>query len=136
MPVSIPYSIHALPWREQLRDTYRVLFFPVALAVFAIATRYFHWPWVVVIGAGAGMIPSYRLGTSSRMAIAPGDADLIDRWLAVRLHARDARGWAPKLPRIAYFDSQIVHYQGDAVIGPLITLRKLRKALRNEASVG
>ncbi|TAL74002.1 MAG: hypothetical protein EPN56_09330 [Rhodanobacter sp.] len=105
MPESDHYPIRAWPWRTQLRDTYRVLFVPVTLAVVASATRFFHWPWGLALGACLGMLPSYVLGTPSRMPIAPGDSATIDHWLAAHKHVHDARGWVPRLPRNAYFDS-------------------------------
>lgn len=124
------YVIHALPLWEQLHDTYRVLFFPITLAITAWVVWYFNWPSVVILGAGIGMLPSYHVGTPSQMAIERGDITIIDGWLAAHGHARDARGWVPRLPRIAYFDSQIVHYIDDAVIGPRLVLRKLQPVLR------
>jgi hypothetical protein len=35
----------------------------------------------------------------------------------------------PRLPRGLYFDSQIVRCEGNAVVWPIIALRKLRRAL-------
>ena len=124
------YAIRSLPLREQLHDTYRVLFFPGVLGIAALATAWLHAPDAVLAGAAVGMLPSLRLGTPSRMTIAAGDRIRIDAWLACRNHVSDERGWVPKLPRALYFDSQIVRYEGDTLVGPLVTLRKLRDTLR------
>lgn len=136
------YAIKSLPWREQVRDTYRVVFFPACLAVLTLILWALH-TWFAVgvfvaplIGGVAGMLPSLRHGTAARMPIAGKvDRAQIDAWLACRRHVRDTRGWVPKMPRALYFDSQIVHYDADCVIGPRIVLRKLRRMLRSASSL-
>lgn len=135
MPDPSLYVIHVLPLRTRLRDTYRTIFFPTLAGLFALVSWWMHWPFTLLLGACIGMLPSLRLGTPARMTIAQGDRARIDAWLASRRHLRDERGWVPKLPRALYFDSQIVRYEGHGVIGPLITLRKLRATLLRQARV-
>ena len=58
----------------------------------------------------------------------------MDAWLQAHKHVFDpARGWVPKMPRALYFDSQIVRYEGDCVMGPLLMLRKLRVVLQTQS---
>lgn len=85
-----------------------------------------------LVGACAGMLPSLWLGTPSRMCMGGADDRArIDRWMQSHKHRFDpGRGWVPALPRPLYFDSQIVRYESDSVIGPLVTLRKLRAVLQ------
>lgn len=132
------YDIQALPLREQMRDTYRLLFFPGVVCVAGL-TYYLvhslaggHGSFYPLIGACLGMLPSLWLGTPARMgAIDVRDRAQIDAWLQSHNHKFDpARGWVPKLWRALYFDSQIVRHDGDSVIGPVITLRKLRGVLQ------
>jgi hypothetical protein len=78
------YRICPLPLREQLRDTYRVLFFPALLGIAALLVWRLHAPAPVLIGAILGAAPSMRLGTPARMMICEGDDARIDalmpRW--------------------------------------------------------
>lgn len=124
------YCICPLPLREQLRDTYRVLFFPVSLGIAALFVWWLHASVLVLLGASFGMVPSLRLGTTARMTIAANDVARIDALMLRWKHRRDVRGWVPRLPRGLYFDSQIVRCEGNVVIGPTITLRKLRGILQ------
>lgn len=131
------YDIQSLPWREQLHDTYRTAFYPVFIGVLVSAAWLLHHLfgglefYGPLIGASVGLLPSLRLSTPARMLIAgPADRAQIDAWLGSHRHVRDARGWVPTLPRALYFDSQIVRYDGDAVVAPVIILRQLRKVLR------
>jgi len=133
-------EIKTLPWRDQCQDTYRVLFFSGLICLLVLTS------WVLqhlmdssiflgpMMGACIGMLPSLWLGTPASMSIADaGDREKIDVWMLSHRHIHDERGWVPKLPRALYFDSQIVRYEGNNVIGPLITLRKLRSVLRAES---
>jgi len=130
MPASsTPYAIQLLPLREQWRDTYRVLFFPGFAGVMAVLVVWLHWPVALLTSGCIGMLPSLWIGTPARMTIASDDRARIDAWLSCRRHQRTHRGWVPALPRALYFDSQIVRYDDDGVIGPLITLRLLRRHL-------
>jgi len=70
------------------------------------------------------------------MPIADGDREPIEAWLANHRHIHGARGWVPKVPRALYFDSQIVRFDDDSVIGPVVTLRKLRAVLRATGRIG
>lgn len=132
------YSIRTLPLRVQLRDTYRILFFPglvcVAVLIYYVAHSLLgaHGSFYPLLGACLGMLPSLWLGTPSRMgAIDASDRIQMDAWLQAHKHVFDpARGWVPKMPRALYFDSQIVRYEGDCAIGPLLMLRKLRVVLQ------
>ncbi len=130
------YAISGLSLREQLRDTYRVLFGPALLALLVAASLWLE-RWVsagtirgMLIAACVGMLPSLAMETPARMPVSVGDRVTIEKWLANHGHARDARGWVPKLPRALYFDSQIVHCDDSSVVGPLVVLRKLRRVLR------
>ncbi|MBN8922146.1 MAG: hypothetical protein BGP10_17285 [Rhodanobacter sp. 68-29] len=129
------YVIRSLPLRTQLHDTYRALFFPALVALAALLTWWLRIPLIVMTGMIVGMLPSLRLGTPSCMAIVADDHARIDAWLAARRHVRDDRGWVPQLPRALYFDSQIVRYESDTVVGPLLTLRKLRAMLQPSPSL-
>lgn len=132
------YDIQVLPLREQTRDTYRLLFFPGMVCVAGLSYYLVHSlvgghvSFYPLIGACAGMLPSLWLGTPSRMsAIDASNRAQMDAWLQAHRHVFDpARGWVPKMPRALYFDSQIVRYERDYVIGPLVTLRKLRAVLQ------
>ena len=130
------YAIRMLPLREQIRDTYRVLFFPALLVVLALASLLFE-RWLaagvirgMLIGGCAGTLPSLLLGTPARMLISSGDRVTIETWLASHGHLRDTRGWVPKMPRALYFDSQIIRCDDNSVIGPVVILHKLRRILR------
>ena len=83
------------------------------------------------------MLPSLWLGTPSRMGVIDAsDRVQMDAWLESHRHVFDpVRGWVPKMPRALYFDSQIVRYEGDCVIGPLVILRKLRAVLQAQAKL-
>jgi hypothetical protein len=124
------YRICPLPLREQLRDTYRVLFFPALLGIAALLVWRLHAPAPILLGAVLGAAPSLRFGTPARMMISEGDDARIDVLMLRWKHERDARGWVPRLPRGLYFDSQIVRCESNAVVGPIITLRKLRSILQ------
>lgn len=132
------YEIRALPLREQMRDTYRLLFLPglvcVAVLIYYVVHSLMggHGSFSPLIGACVGMLPSLWLGTPARMAaIDASDRAQIDAWLQAHKHLfNPSRGWVPTMPRALYFDSQIVRYESDDVIGPLITLRKLRSVLQ------
>ena len=135
------YAIRVLPLHTQVRDRYRMLYFPAVLAVFALAAWWLR-DWLspgaaqgMLIGAFAGTLPSLMLGTSARMAIADGDCVMVEAWLASHAHIRDHRGWVPRLPRALYFDSQIVRCADGSVTGPVIVLRKLRTMLRASGSI-
>lgn len=136
------YVIRMLPLREQMRDTYRVLFFPALLTVFALASWWLR-QWLtagaiqgMLLGSCAGMLPSLLMGAPARMSIAAGDRVTIEAWLASHGHVLDIRGWVPRLPRALYFDSQIVRCEDGVVSGPAIVLRKLRQILRASARIG
>lgn len=122
------YEIHGMPLRQQLRHRYRVGFFSVLADRVALACglprQFARVPTgsaAVLIGAYAGRLPSLWQGTPACMSVTASDLPRIDAWLA-RRHVRDARGWGPRLPRMLYFDSQIVRY-GAGCAGPRITLR-------------
>jgi hypothetical protein len=133
-----PYDIRRLVLRQQVRDRYRLLFFPGVVCVAGLVS------WLVrpatggsvvlfpLVGACAGMLPSLWLGTPSRMCLGgTGDRARIEGWMESHKHRFEpGRGWVPALPRPLYFDSQIVYFQGDSVVGPLVTLRKLRAVLQ------
>jgi hypothetical protein len=129
------YEIHGMPLRQQLRGRYRVGFFALLAGLVALACGLLHQvarvpagSAAVLIGAYAGLLPSLWQGTPACMSVTVSDLPRIDAWLA-RRHVRDARGWVPRLPRMLYFDSQIVRYGAGCVVGPRITLRKLRSVL-------
>ncbi|MEO8779971.1 MAG: hypothetical protein ABI389_15045 [Rhodanobacter sp.] len=127
-----------MPLRQQARDTYRLLFCPALLSVFGLVS----W-WSasgalngILIGSCVGMLPSLVMGTPARMAMVDGDRAEIEAWLGKHNHLHDARGWVPKLPRALYFDSQVVQFDGNSVVGPIVTLRKLRTMLRANTLMG
>lgn len=133
-----PYEIRRLPLRQQMRDRYRLLFFPGMVGVAGLISWFLrpstsgYTSFFPLLGACAGMLPSLWLGTPARMRLdGSDDRARIDRWMQSHKHrCEPGRGWVPALPRPLYFDSQIVRYEGDAVIGPLVTLRKLRAVLQ------
>lgn len=132
---SMRYAIRAMSLREQSRDTYRVVLFLFIPASTALLLWLMHWPVTVLVGCCAGMLPSLVAGTPSRMRIAAGDQARIEAWLSGHRHRMTITGWVPSVPRALYFDSQTVRCDGGEVIGPLMTLRALRRMLKAGANM-
>lgn len=136
------YSIRILPLRQRVRDTYRILFFPLLLVVFGLVIWWLS-QWfatsvarAMLIGGCVGMLSSLALGTPARMPIADGDRATVEAWLANHRHISNARGWVPNVPRALYFDSKIVRFDDNAVVGPVVMLRKWRRMLCAQTRLG
>jgi len=128
-----------LGFRDQLSDRYRV-FFVLMLMVF-LGSVYFLVAGPIghaaLIGGVGGMSPSLYLGTPARTHIDGGvDRSVIDEYVSHQSYRMDSRGWVPKLPRMFYFDSQIVRFRGNEVFGPVMVLRRLQRLLRNSHAAG
>lgn len=128
------YSIKMMSFREQLSDRYRVFFVLAFMALlgsvyFLVAGPMGH---AALIGGMGGMFPSLFFGTPARMRIDGGvDRSAIDEYVSRQSYRMDSRGWVPKLPRMLYFDSQIVRCHESEVFGPVMILRRLQRLLRD-----
>lgn len=126
-------------FRDQLSDRYRVLFILALMVLLASIYLLVAGPvgHAALIGGVAGMFPSLYLGAPAHMQIDRDvDRAVIDAYVSSQSYRRDPRGWVPKLPRVLYFDSQIVRYGENEVFGPVMVLRRLQRLLRDSHAPG
>lgn len=126
-------------FRDQLSDCYRVFFVLALMVLLGSVYLLVGGPigHAALIGGVGGMLPPLYLGTPARMRIDGGvDRSAIDEYVSRQSYRMDSRGWVPKLPRMLYFDSQIVRCHGNEVFGPVMVLRRLRRLLRDSHAAG
>ncbi|MEW5833562.1 MAG: hypothetical protein AB1832_00740 [Pseudomonadota bacterium] len=131
------YPIAIASLREQARDRYRLWFFSGLVLLCIAVAALIHGitgsglPIAIAQGAVIGMLPSAVLGQPGCMPLGSGDAVKVEQWFEGKRYLRDSRGWVPAVPRALYFDSQIVSIGDGFVIGPIATLRALRRHLQS-----
>lgn len=113
----------------QLADRYRLVFVAI-LWTLLLALGHLGGFWDgAAQGAFIGSLPALWFGRPMRMQVR-GRADWIRAEALLRRGHRDAGGrWVPRLPRWAYFDSQVVRYTDGRIIGPFVTLHRLQAML-------
>ncbi len=130
------YAIRIESLSRQLSDTPKLMFFLVLWALMGLAFLKGGGVWRAgAIGGFFGTLPSLRLGLAASIAV-QGNADWsrAEQWLERTGHCRKGAAWAPPLPRLLYFNTQIVRYADGRIHGPLVLLRRLRKVLLDDVS--
>ena len=131
------YVIRLKGLSRQLSDRARIVYFgvfySVLLASLLASTRggSLHPLWHgATIGAFIGTLPSLWLGSVASMPVMGArDWARAGIYLKGHRHRLEGRAWIPDLRRWMYFNSQIVRYEDGCIIGPIETLKKLRRVL-------
>jgi hypothetical protein len=126
------YKIKLCDLKSQLSDGYKNIFFAaffflLILGIFGSESTFVK---VICIGGVCGAIPSLWLGLSCEMRIrGQGDRLRIESYLSGHFHVKRESDWAPKLPQYARFKSQSVKFAGELVVGPRVTVERLKTLL-------
>lgn len=126
------YEVKLCKLSSQFSDGYKnAFFFFVFLSlIFVIAASRSNLLSVVCMGAFCGAIPSLWLGLTCKMRFnEKKDASRIARYLSNAFHVERGGEWVPKLPTYLYFRTQAVRVEGSLVVGPRVTILKLKKVL-------
>lgn len=115
-----------------LNDSYRWLF---VLAVWGIGVAiYFLADSKAApdIGMGfvAGTLPALWYGMPCKMELAGrGEILCAESYLASRDFIYNDGIWSPRLPRMLYFNSQRLVISDGHIVGPMLTLTRIRKLI-------
>ena len=135
-----PYKVRLLGLRALCSDRYRLGFtlgFVLVVAGGIFIGGNVSWIcrslWVAALPILVFSWPS-RIQFTSGAQFAGMDRHGLETWLSTHGYRREPRGWAPKLPRLLRFGSQLVRWEPRAIVGPYNELRRLRNMLNGHAA--